>query len=69
MKGKYLPQITLKRSQPSPQIPENLSQLAIYSGLMPVTVQNATLYFHLLYWHFFLVFHQKNVFVNSNPFF
>ena len=29
----------------------------------PVTVQNATLYFLFLSWHFCLVFYQKNVFI------
>ena len=35
----------------------------------PVKVQNATLYFHILSWHFFLVFHQKIVFIIFISFF
>ena len=61
MKGKYLPQITLKRSQSSPQIPENLSQLAIYSDLMRRLSQYRMLLYISIYFIgiFFLFFIKK----------
>ena len=60
-KEKYLLWITLKRSQSSHA---NSWKLMVISNLRwlnsrPVTVKNATLYFHVLSLDFFLVFHQN----------
>ena len=71
MKGKYLPQITLKRSQSSPQIPENLSQFAIYRGLMRRLSQYRMLLYISIYFLgiFFLFFIKKMSLLLPNLFF
>ena len=60
MEGKTL-RITLKRSQSSHA--NSWKVIAIrdlrWLNSRPVTVKNATIYFHLLYWDFCLVFHEN----------
>ena len=66
MKEKYLPQITLKRSQSSPQIPENLSQLAIYGGLMRrLSKYRMLLYISIYFLGIFFLFFIKKMFLFS----
>ena len=57
-KEKYLPQITLKEVTIFAINSWKLSAIRDlwWLNLRPVTVQNATLYFHLLSWHFFFFF-------------
>ena len=57
-KEKYLPQITLKEVTIFATNSWKLTAIRDlwWLNLRPVTVQNATLYFHLLSWHFFFFF-------------
>ena len=61
MEGKYLLRITLKRSQSSHANSWKLIAIRNLRWLnsRSVTVKYATLYFYLLSWDFFLVFHQN----------
>ena len=68
MEGKRLNhELLLRVHNLHTRIPGNLSRIAIrdsrWLNSRPVTVKNATLYFHLPSWDFFLVFHQKNLFL------